>query len=270
MDNMKQVAVSKYAAMAKARQTVFLAVMSASMIVSAVGVTMYFIWQNIAFNFKVIDEQTKSMRSLDESLENLEIVKKEAGSLQAEMVADTEISAMHGTRGGSILRLIVDALPTEPNSTSVGQSIQKDIIGDLQVSLVGMNVDTVSADALDSGVDAVVVDGSQDASGDPYAEDQVSSRAQSIGFSFSVAVKAPEEGGALPLNNFTTILQRMERSIRAFRVDNYKIEYEDEGATMTIEGRAFYMPSNGLTLKNKTVSSSDNSSASTNTTGVSQ
>ena len=264
MENAKQVAISKYSAMAKARQTVFIAVAVASMIVAVVGVSVYFIAQNILFNFKVIDEQNRSLSSLDASKNNIAVVEEAAKGLQAKMEADADIKSMVAGGEGSVLRLIVDALPTEPNSVSVGQSLEKDILSGLPVELGAINVDPVSRDVILDDSTSVVADDSEDS----YAEDQVSNRVQSIDFSFSVSIKA-DDSGSLPLNHFTTILQRMEKSIRAFRVESYRVEYEVGGATMTIVGKAYYMPSTGLTLKNKTVTSSDKSSA-TQSAGVSQ
>lgn len=277
-----QVAVSKYSAIAKAKQTVFIAVAVAAFVAAVAGVSIYFIMQNVIFNGKVISEQGKSIDGIKNSYNNItkkDGVEEKARSLKAKMESNTDMLNLIAGKEGSVLRLIIDSLPSEPNPAAVQSGIEKHIFEGVDVKVENIKVDPVVASTEPQAEPTPLTDAQKrELENDPNKEDKVSQRVKPINFSFTVSVKKTkeknekgEEVEKSNLDKLTEILQRMERSIKAFRVNSYKMEYGKESSTLSVSGQTYYLPAYDLKLNKKTIKSDDGKPAKNNqnsTTGV--
>lgn len=266
----KKFALSKYTGIAKARQTVFFAVAGASVVTAFAGVSIYFIAQNIIFNSKVLSEQGKSIETIKSSHKNITNpdngVEKKAKELQASLDAREGLRDLIPGNEGSSLRLIVDALPAEPNTAAVGSSLNQHILSGLPIKIESIRVEPVSSEKANQKTVELTSAQKRQLERDPNKEDKVSRNLKPINFTF--AVSAENNGDKDPnVNVLNEVLKRMEKSIRTFRIDNYKFEYTKKNATLTISGQAFYLPKYDLSLKNKEIKS-DEKSAKKQSTGV--
>lgn len=270
MDN-KQAALSKYSAIAKTKQTVFIAVAVASMVVSVAGVSIYFIAQNIFFNAKVLDEQGKSLATIKKSYENITNsengVEKKAKELKAILESNSDIVKLVPGQEGSVLRLIVDSLPADFNEAALQAGFEKHIFEGMGVAVEGIRVDPVGASNATEEVAPLTDAEKRQLESDPNKEDKVSRRVKPINFSFTVSVKKTKDGDAEKdnLDQFTELLKKMERSIRTFRINSYKMEYGKDGSTLAISGQAYYLPAYDLKLTKKTIKSDEKAVKKTST-----
>lgn len=270
MDN-KQTALSKYSAIAKTKQTVFIAVAVASMVVSVAGVSIYFIAQNIFFNAKVLDEQSKSLATIKKSYDNITDsengIEKKAKELKAILESNSDIVKLVPGQEGSVLRLIVDSLPADFNEAALQAGFEKHIFEGMGVTVDNIRVDPVGTSNTAEEVAPLTDAEKRQLESDPNKEDKVSRRVKPINFSFTVSVKKTKDGDTEKdnLDQFTELLKKMERSIRTFRINSYKMEYGKDGSTLSISGQAYYLPAYDLKLTKKTIKSDEKAVKKTST-----
>jgi len=132
---------------------------------------------------------------------------------------------------------VLDALPSEANSSALGSSLQEKFLKDPALTIESLNVDPVA------GVESQSDSNVQDAS----SSDDGTGGENQITFRFSVSTDV-NNASALK-----SLLQRLERSIRAINITTLGVETQGNKLVLTVDGYAFYEPAKTVELKDKTV-----------------
>ena len=209
-------ALRKRAQIAKANRMMFIWVACASVIVSASVVLVIMMLQKGAHNQKAINELSKTSSILKRNNENVKQLEDQIRALGS----NESLLALRMNDTDNALRVILDALPAEPNPSALGASLQTKLFGNIKVE--GVQVmplgDTSGADAEDA--------------------------ANEIAFQFTV------KGSATQLK---TLLTRLERSIRTIQIVHMKIESSGGEQSLTVNGKAYYSPAKTLQLTDKSI-----------------
>lgn len=229
----KDVAIRKRQQIAGANRTMFLWVAAISVVVGFCAVAALFLTQKMLFNEKVLAEKSKTATIL---VKNNKIV----DDLKAKIrVLNTNQSLMdsRAKTDDQPLQVVLDALPSEANSTALGSSLQEKLIPGSGITIDSFAMDTIqgvetqaSEDVQNAGATSTAVQG----------ENQIT---------FRFAVSASSDNPT-PLKE---VLQRLERSIRAIDITSLTIETQGPKIVLSVEGRAFYQPAKTVELKDKTV-----------------
>ncbi|MDO4872221.1 MAG: hypothetical protein Q4A27_02200 [bacterium] len=273
MGNGKEVAIKKYNAILKANRTMFISVAIASMVVGASIVGLIFLTQKIVFKTKVISKQSETLKSIEESANNIEALKTKVKELQSN---EALISSRENDEDNA-LQTILDALPSNANAEALGASLSQKIL-----NVSGITIDSLTTSEEDSSSSNSSSNSSSSNSGGSVVVEGGSGtgqtiNAKSISFSFSVTATS-EESGRSANQILMEILTKMEKSIRTLKVTNFSFEMNTANQiSMTVSGQAFYLPEKPVSLteesitsdnsQNKTSNSTSNSSSSTNSTG---
>lgn len=222
---MKQdVAIRKRQQIAQANKMMFIWVSVASVIVGVSLVASLFFSKKIAFNNKVISAKNQTVETLKANNKAVpELVNKIRLQNASEALGDSRAQSEEEP-----LQVILDALPADANSAALGASLQEVLLKSDGVTLTSLNVDLVSGAESSTTLTTT------------------SSESNTIGFTFVVSVKN--------LDDLHGLLTRLERSIRAIKVNSMTIEMQQSQITMTVTAEAFYQPSIDAGLKNKVVS----------------
>jgi len=220
-----QIALRKRTLIAKSNRTMFLWVAVVSVVIGAAAVIGIFLFQKLLFNEKVLGEKEKTVSTLNAN-------NKAVSGLEEEMrVLDTNeaLGAVKATGTDQALQVVLDALPSSANSPALGASLQNKLLAGVDgISLESLQVQPVQ------GVELL-------SEGTSAAADN------SISFSFSVRG---------PQSSLAEVLTRLERSIRTIKVLSITIQgqsAENDSATMSVQGLAYYEPGKKIQLIPKVV-----------------
>lgn len=224
-------ALRKRQQIANANRMMFLWIAAVSVVVGFSLVGAYFLWEKSQFNEKVLAVKSSTAKTLIANNAAVNELKDQV------RVLNTNQSLRDSMAPGEDqpIRVILDALPSDANSSALGASLQEKFLNADGLKIESLNVDPVM------GVESLAIDGMQDASvSDEGSENQ-------IHFTFSVSTE---------LNNASALkqlLQRLERSIRAVNISTLSIETQGNRLVLNVDGRAFYEPAKTAELKDKTV-----------------
>lgn len=227
----KETALRKRQQIARANRMMFMWVAGVSVVVGVAIVIALFLVQKALFNEKVLAEKTNTASSLEKNNEVIDELKDEI------RVLNTNEALRSITESGEAqpVQVILDALPSDANSSALGSSLQEKFLNDPALTIESLNVDPIA------GIEALGDTNVQDLSAaTDGGENQISFR-----FSVSTGV---ENASALK-----SLLQRLERSIRAINITMLDIETQGNRLILSVEGHAFYEPARTVELKNKTV-----------------
>ena len=202
----------KRAQIAKANRTMFVWVACASIIVSAAAVLVVMMVQRASHNQKAIGELSKTASVLKRNNENIPQLEDQIRALGS----NESLLNLRMNDTDNALRVILDALPAEPNPSALGASLQTKLFGNIKVESVQVM---------------------------PLGELNEDSE-HTISFQFTV------KGSATQLK---TLLTRLERSIRTIQVAHMKIESSGGEQSLTVNGRAYYSPAKVLELTDKSI-----------------
>lgn len=228
----QETAIRKRQQIANANRTMFVWVAAISALVGIAIVASLFLLQKAWFNEKVLAEKSKTASILVNNNKIVEELKDEV------RVLNTNKALQDSMAPGETqpIQVVLDALPAEANSSALGSSLQEKFLNDPALTIESLNVDPVVG--VESQTDLNV----QDASISALAPDSYQ-----IDFRFSVS------SGSDNPNALKSLLQRLERSIRAIDLTTLSIETQGTRLLLTVEGRAFYEPAKSVELKDKTV-----------------
>lgn len=227
----KETALRKRQQIARANRMMFMWVAGVSVVVGVAIVIALFLVQKALFNEKVLAEKTNTASSLEKNNEVIDELKDEI------RVLNTNEALRSITESGEAqpVQVILDALPSDANSSALGSSLQEKFLNDPALTIESLNVDPIA------GIEALGDTNVQDLSATTDGgENQINFR-----FSISTGV---ENASALK-----SLLQRLERSIRAINITMLDIETQGNRLILSVEGHAFYEPARTVELKNKTV-----------------
>lgn len=224
-------AIRKRQQIANANRMMFMWVAGISAVVGIALVISLFLLQKAWFNEKVLAEKGKTASILTKNNEVVGDLKDQIRVLNTNK--DLKSTMIDGET--QPVQVVLDALPADANSSALGSSLQEKLLNDSALTIESLNVDPVVG--VESQSDTSVQDASSD---EPTGENQIT-------FRFSVSTDV-NNASALK-----SLLQRLERSIRAIDVSTLTVETQGNRLVLTVEGRAFYEPAKTVELKEKTV-----------------
>lgn len=214
-------ALRKRAQIAKANRLMFLWIAGASVVVSASIVVVIMMVQKGFHNQRAINALNETVTTLENNNKNISEIESQVRALGSNQA----LLKLRTNDADNALRVVLDALPAESNPSALGASLQRKLFGNV----------TVETFQVASGDSA-----STDAAEEPLTADAP----QAIDFQFTV-MGTPAQLKAL--------LDRLERSIRTIHVLDAKIETTSRGQELSVQGRAYYLPSKVLELKNEDI-----------------
>lgn len=226
----KDVVLRKRIQIAKANRTMFLWVVIVSVILGVALVVSIFLIQRIVFNEKVLAEKNKTVSTLKTNNANIAELENQV------RVLDTNQSLIDvkARPDDQAIQVILDALPSEPNSLALGASLQNKLLAGIEgLTIVSLQVDPV-----------VGAESTSDLSTQATIPTETSDSPKEITFRFSVS------GSDSALR---TVLKNLERSIRTINITSLKIESQGVNRLLTAQGSAYYEPTRIVQLTDKVV-----------------
>lgn len=224
-------ALRKRQQIAKANRMMFLWVAGVSVVVGIAIVAAIFLLQKALFNEKVLAEKSKTATTLTNNNKVVDELKNQI------RVLNTNEALMQSMNPGESqpVQVVLDALPSEANSSAFGASLQKKFLNTDGLQLDALNVDPVV------GVEA-------QASTNVTSSAASSSPGQNqITFRFTVS---SDVNNASALQ---TLLAKLERSIRPINITALGIEVQGARLVLKVDGVTYYQPAKTVDLKTKTV-----------------
>ncbi len=210
-----------------AGKKMFLWVAGAAALVGLCAVLSVSLFERITFRQDVINAKNETVGNLKDNIEVAGELKKQVRVLNT----NQELLATPRLEGAEPLSTILDALPSNANSSALGASLQQKLLNEGGVSIETLTVSPVAG---------VEDNGESTGSGSEVGEGE-------IGFQFSVSTAT---GGA---DRLREVLRRLERSIRTIDLTSVTIEQQGSKLTLTAEGRAFYQPATKVELKEESI-----------------
>ena len=216
----QDVALRKRQQIAKANRTMFLWVTAISAIVGVCLVASLFLFQKMMFNEKVLSEKQHTVSVLRNNNAAIEKLKENVKVLNTnQALLDSRAKAEDKP-----LQVILDALPSDSNSSALGASLQEVLLKSDNISIESLVVDPVS-------------DGTPTVSGVN----------NTISFSFTVSAPAGQ------VNSLRDLLARLERSIRAIDIQSLTVEIQGSKIVLSANATAFYESAVDPGLKDKVI-----------------
>ena len=221
----KNVAIRKRQQIENAGKVMFLWVAIAAAVVGMAAVVSVSLFQRMTFNQRVIGEKNHTIDTLKKNNALVDDLKKNIRVLNTNQ-ALVDTPRLEGTEP---LSVVLDAMPSQANSSALGASLQQKLLDVPGVSIEALTVDPIS--------------GVED-SGDTSTTDSGSNE---ITFEFIVSANADR------VNALKQVLLNLQRSIRVIDVQTLNIEQQNNKITLSVDGRAFYQPETTVELKEKAV-----------------
>lgn len=229
----QETALRKRQQIAKANRTMFLWVAAISAVVGIAIVSSIFLFQKATFNEKILAVKSKTASTLRANNKAIPELENQIRVLNTNQ-ALKDAMAPNQTQP---IRVVLDALPADANSSALGSSLQSRFLNDPALKIESLIVDPVMG--VESQTDANV----ENAATGTEAE----ATSHEIAFRFSVSSD---------INNASALkdlLQKLERSIRAIDIRSLRIETQGNRLLLAVDGRAFYEPAKTVELKDKAV-----------------
>ena len=233
MPETNNVAIRKRQQIENAGKAMFLWVAAAAAVLGIAVVLSISLFERIAYNQKVIGAMTDTANTLRENNAVVDQLKDNVRVMNTnQALADTP--RLEGTEP---LSVILDALPSNPNSSALGASLQQKLLNGDGVKIENLIVNPI-AGAEDSGTDA---EATESTSTTEAGENEIT---------FSFTISTPTSGGADRLRD---ALRKLERSIRVVNLTSVSVEQQNNTITLSAEGKAYYQPEVKVELKEKEI-----------------
>lgn len=221
------VLVRKRTQIAKANRVMFIWVAAVSVIVGFGLVGSIFLAQKLFFNEKVLAEKERTIATLKTNSDNVPALEAQVRVLNTnQALIDSKAKP-----SDQAVQAILDALPSDANSLALGASLQNKLLAGIN----GLTIQSLQVDPV-LGVEQLATDGT--------AQATTTGSSNQITFRFSVSG---------PQAALQTVLQNLERSIRAIDVTNVRIESQGSNQVLNVEAQAFYEPAVVVQLTDKLV-----------------
>lgn len=215
-------ALRKRQQIAKANRTMFITVAAASVFIGVAIVLMVFLGQKLLFNEKVLSKKQTTVNILEKNNTVADELKKNISVLNT----NQSLRDSRANPDDTPLRVVLDALPSDANSSAFGASLQQVLLAGEGISIETLTIDPTVGEEVATG-------------------DGVQATENRIVFSFSVSTPADS------IDNLRSLLQRLERSIRIVNLSTYEIERQGSRVALKATAEAYYQPEATLSLKNK-------------------
>ena len=228
---MADAALRKRQQISGANRMMFMWVAIASALISFAAVVSFFMIQRLAYNQRVIGAQEKSINTIRANMTSADTLLKEVKVKNTSSM----LALLKDNEADEPAQVILDALPSNPNSAAFGASLQEKFL-----NKPGVRIDAVSVTPI-QGVedDGTAATNARSATG--------STNYSKILFSYTVSVHT----GRADL--LWEIIKDMERSIRAVNVTNLSIDNNSSEISMNVDGEAYYQPAATLQLVERAI-----------------
>lgn len=227
----QEVAIRKRQQIANANRMMFLWVAAVSALVGIAIVLSIFLLQKAWFNEKILAEKSKTASTLTQNNKIISDLKDQIRVLNT----NDSLKSVMTTGEDQPIQVVLDALPSEANSSAFGSSLQEKFLNDPALTIESLNVDPVV------GIESHASTSVQDTTSSTM------SGLNQISFRFSVST-AVDNANALK-----SLLAKLERSIRAIDVTSLNIETQGTKLILSVNGHVYYEPAKTVDLKDKTV-----------------
>jgi len=225
----KDAALRKRTQIARANRTMFVWIAAASVLIGFALVTSIFLIQKLTFNERVLAKKNDTVTALthdNKVIPDLEAQTRVLNTNQA-------LASVKAQPDDQAVQVILDALPSEANSSALGASLQNKLFS----GIAGLSVDTLTVTPV-VGVESIVVG------------DNASAATTGTGSAVPIVFHAVLIGSPA---NFRQALLNLERSIRIIDVTALHITSAGNVQNLTIDGSGFYQPAVNIELVNKPV-----------------
>lgn len=229
----QETALRKRQQIANANRMMFIWVAAVSAVVGVAIVGSVFLFQKSSFNERVLSMKSKTASTLRANNRAVTELENQVRVLNTNQALKDSMAPNQNQP----IRVVLDALPADANSSALGSSLQEKFLNDPALQIESLSVDPVA------GVESQSSDNVENAA----SSADVAVGTNEILFRFSVSADI-NNGSALK-----SLLQKLERSIRAIDVTSLKIETQGNRLLLVVEGRAYYEPAKTVELKDKTV-----------------
>lgn len=230
-----EVALRKRQQISKANRTMFLWVAASSALVGIGLVVSVLLYQRAVFTTKVLGEKSLTAKTLKDNLSSVDELKKQIRVMNTnKALIDTMVAGEEQP-----IRVVLDALPSDANSSGFGSSLQQYFLNDPALTVETFNVDPII------GVELQDLNAVQDAAV-PVVE-TTDAPVSTIHFKFSVSTASDD------ISALKALLQKLERSIRSINVLNLSVEAQGPRTIMTVTGETYYEPPVTVQLKDKVI-----------------
>lgn len=211
----------------KVGKNMFIWVAGASVILGICAVLSISLFERMTYRQSVIDAKNKTAKTLENNIATAKELKKEV------KVLNTNQSLLSTPRLDDTepITVILDALPSNANSSALGASLQQNLL----------NLDGVTIEALTVNP----IPGVEDVGEDTSASDTAGEN--EITFQFTVSIASDQ------VSVLQEMLRKLEKSIRTINLVSVNIEQQGSKVTLSAEGKAYYQPAESVQLKDKAV-----------------
>lgn len=220
MPTTPQPGMKKRQVIANSNRTMFVWVAMMSAVVGICAVLAYFLIQQIVFKGNVASATETTASTLEK---NLKVIPTLTQDLQV-METNAALNTSKSSTDEKALRVILDALPADPNTLALGSSLQQKLISDIP----------------DLTIESLTVL--------PYSDTSATSDANTLPFTLTV-----KSGSA---DSLKQLLARFEKSIRTIDIDTLTVERSNSGYTMTMEAHAYFQPAMTVELGSQVIPAS--------------
>lgn len=227
----QEVALRKRQQIAKANRNMFAWVACVSVLVGFSIVVSIFLAQKALFNEKVLSEKSRTASTLVKNNLAIEPLKDEIRLLNT----NENLKSVSSLVDGQPIQVVLDALPSEANSSALGSSLQEKFLNSSALRIESLNVEPIAGFEVRSDEDV------ENALGDESMTEN------SINFSFSVSVASKK------IDVLKDLLMKLERSIRVMNITNLTIETQGDRVVLTVDGEAYYEIAKTVDLKDKII-----------------
>lgn len=231
--------VRKRQQIAAANRTMFICVAIASAVVGVAVVAAIFLAQKAWFNERVLLEKSNTSSTLQKNIQTISALKDQV------RVMNTNQALQQSMAPGETqpIQVVLDALPSDANSSALGASLQQKLINDPNIQIDAMQVDPVAGIESDPNISG---SGSSNSSSSSSGNTSSTSK-NTIHFTMTVSTDNSH------VDALRSMLQRFEHSIRAINIAQLTIQAQTNRVSMTIDADAFYQPAATVQLNSKVV-----------------
>lgn len=220
----KQGAVRKRQQIKDSSRSMFIWVAGMSVVVGFALVISWFLWQQVAFTTKVVNEKNDTRQTL---VDNNAISDDLRANIRA-LEPNTALNDAKADEDDKALQVILDALPADANSLALGASLQKELVKGVS----GLSIESLS-----------VTPAAEEQDQDEFSSTDVDENT----IAFRMVVVASN------VNAHKKLLENFERSIRVIDIDHLRLERNQNNYTMTIDAHGYYQPAKQIELTEKVV-----------------
>ena len=225
------IALRKRTQIAKANRTMFIWIAAGSVVIGFALVASIFLTQKLLFNEKVLAVKNKTVTTLNAN-------NKVVPELEAQtrvLNTNQALASVKATPDDQAVQVILDALPSDANSSALGASLQNKLLSGIS----GLTIDSLQVTPV-AGIESLSADGSASA----VDTNTMNTPSNPITF-HAVLIGNP--------TSFRTALLNLERSIRIIDITGLHITSAGSVQDLTIDGAGFYEPAVSVQLVNKVV-----------------